>query len=183
MGELLDILSASNGGNIHDLWNSTNPADDFGPLPGGTYICRLISGELRKARTGTPEYVLTFKVLEGKHKGRQVWHSLFLTSAALPMAKRDLAKLGVTALEQLEQPVPKGIRCKVRVVLQRDDDGTERNRVRTFEVLGIDPPEVDPFAPDAGESTPATDSTTPEAIAPEGGDSRLTKFRSEEDVQ
>ena len=162
MGKLSDILSAGNGGNINELWNSTTAADDFGPLPGGSYICRLTSGELRTARTGTPEYVLTFKVLDGDHKGRQVWHSLYLTPAALPMAKRDLAKLGVASLEQLEQPIPQGIRCKVRVVLRRDDDETERNRVRSFEVLGVDPPEVHPFAP--------ADSTSREANEAQGAE-------------
>ena len=63
------------------------------------------------------------------------------------MAKRDLAKLGVTALEQLERPLPPGIRCKVKLALRRDDDGTEYNRVKHFEVVGIDPPELDAFAP------------------------------------
>ena len=63
------------------------------------------------------------------------------------MAKRDLAKLGVTALEQLERPLPPGIRCRVKLTLRNDDDGSEYNRVKTFEVVGIDPPEVDPFAP------------------------------------
>ena len=65
------------------------------------------------------------------------------------MAKRDLAKLGVSALEQLERPLPPGIRCKVKLALRRDDDGAEYNRVRTFEVVGIDAPTADPFAPDA----------------------------------
>lgn len=170
MGKLSEILSAGNGGNINDLWSTTAAADDFEALPSGTYTCRLISGELRKARTGTPEYSLRFKVLDGEHKGRQVWHSLYLTPAALPMAKRDLAKLGVTSLEQLEQPIPKGIRCKVRVVLRRDDDETERNRVRSFEVLGVDPPEVDPFAPEPTGPASPTDSMSAEASEAEGAE-------------
>ena len=160
MGKLSDILNTGNGRNIDELWNTTTAANDFAPLPRGTYICRLNSGKLRQARTGTPEYVLAFKVLDGEHKGRLVWHSLYLTPAALPMTKRDLAKIGVTALEQLEHPVPKWLRCKVQVVLRRDDDGSERNRVRTFEALGIDVPEVDPFAPEPSVAAPATDSTS-----------------------
>ena len=161
MGKLSDILNTGNGRNIDELWNSTAAANDFAPLPGGTYVCRLNSGELRQARTGTAEYKLTFKVLDGEHKGRWVWHSLYLTPAALPMTKRDLAKLGVTSPEQLEQPVPKGIRCRVQVVLRRGDDGIERNRVRTFEVLGIDPPQLDPFAP--ADSTSAATNGAEEA--------------------
>ena len=53
----------------------------------------------------------------------------------------------MTALEQLERPLPPGIRCKVKLALRKDDDGTEYNRVKTFEVVGIDPPEQDAFAP------------------------------------
>lgn len=156
MGKLSDILAASNGGNINDLWNSTAAADDFGPLPPGVYVCRLASGELRQAKTGTPEYVLTFRVLEGEFAKRQVWHSLYLTPAALPMAKRDLAKIGVTALEQLEGPLPKGIRCRVQVTLRKDDNNVEQNRVRSFEAISIDPPDVDAFAPLPTNSTGPT---------------------------
>lgn len=86
-------------------------------------------------------------MLEGEHEGRQFWNDVWLTEAALPMAKRDLGKLGVSALEQLEEPLPLGIRCKVKLTLRRDGDGTEYNKVRSFEVLGIDPPEPDAFAP------------------------------------
>jgi hypothetical protein len=74
------------------------------------------------------------------------------------MTKRDLGKLGVTRLEQLERPLPQGIRCRVRLVLHADDNGAERNRVRSLEVTGIDP--LDPFAPldgtgPAGASVPS----------------------------
>jgi hypothetical protein len=50
-------------------------------------------------------------------------------------------------LEQLERPLPPGIRCVVRVALRKDDDGNPFNRVKTFSVVGIDPPETDAFAP------------------------------------
>ena len=62
-------------------------------------------------------------------------------------AKRDLAKLGVTALEQLNGRLPPGIRCRVKVTLRKDDDGNEYNRVKRFEVVGIDEPPNDAFAP------------------------------------
>lgn len=159
MGKLSDILAASNGGNINDLWKSTAAANDFGPLPPGLYVCRLASGELRQAKTGTPEYVLTFKVLDGEHKGRQVWHSLYLTPAALPMAKRDLGKIGMTSPEQMEQPIPKGIRCRVHVTLRKDDSGAEHNRVRSFDAIGRDPQDVDPFAPLPMNPSGATNTT------------------------
>lgn len=113
---------------------------------------------------GTPGYKLTFKVLEGDHAGRQFWHDIWLTPAALPMAKRDLGKLAVTDLEQLERPLPPGIRCAVKLALRRDDDGSEYNRVRRFDVLGIDEPERDAFAPDdanVDETEPSGEPTGP----------------------
>jgi len=148
MGKLTDILSAGNGDDIRDLWNSTEAADEFAPLPKGEYIAHIIAGELEQSESkGTPGYKLTFRVCEGEFVGRRFWHHTWLTPAALAMAKRDLSKLGVTSLEQLEQPLPARLRCKAKVVLHRNDDGGESNKVKRFDVLGIDPPEQDAFAP------------------------------------
>ncbi len=151
---LTDIL---NGGtdSLRSQWAATEAAGDFKPLPGGTYTARIISGELSKAKTGTPGYKLAFRVLDGAHTGRQFWHDIWLTPAALPMAKRDLAKIGVQTLDQLEGPIPPGIRCAVKLTLRKEDDGTEHNKVKSFTVLGIDTdPTADPdFAPE-----PATQS-------------------------
>ena len=147
--KLSDILAAAgDGNNFRNTWDNTQAAEEFAPLPAGVYVAHVIAGELFNARQNrTPGYKLTFKVCEGEHVGRQFWHDLWLTPAALPMAKRDLGKLGVTAMEQLEQPMPPGIRCKVKVALRKDDNGTEHNRVKSFEMIGIDRPEADAFAP------------------------------------
>jgi len=155
MGKLSDILADGRGDELRRKWNDTEAAEDYAPLPNGEYVARIIAGELFIGKTnGTPGYKLAFKVLEGDHASRQFWHDIWLTPAALPMAKRDLGKLGITALEQLERPIPPGIRCSVKLALRRDDDGSEYNRVCRFDVLGIDEPERDAFAPaDESEST------------------------------
>lgn len=153
---LTEILRGGDANRLQAAWASTEAAADLGPLPAGEYICHVIGGELETGHTrGTPGYKLTFAVIDGEFKGRRVWHDIWLTEAALPLAKRDLGKLGVTSLEQLEQPLPQGIRCVVKVVLRRDDDGAERNRVKSFDVVGIDLPPVDPFAP--AEDAPPED--------------------------
>lgn len=145
---LTDILGDQGGESLERAWNDAETAEDFAPLPNGKYVARIIGGELTNSRSkGTPAYKLTFRVLEGDHCGRQFWHDIWLTAAALPMAKRDLQKLGVNSLQQLDQPLPGGIRCSVQLALRRDDDGNEFNRVTRFDVLGIDPPESDAFAP------------------------------------
>lgn len=153
MGRLTDILNGG-AGNFDDIWNSTAAAGEFGPVPRGTYICHATKGELEKSRTKhTPGYKIVFTVIEGEFTDRRIWLDLWLTPAALASAKRDLLKLGITTPQQMELPLPRGIRCKVIVALRRDDDGIERNKVHGFEVLGIDKQEPDAFAPtDTGDA-------------------------------
>ena len=76
------------------------------------------------------------------------------------MSKRDLAKIGITSLPQLEQPVPRGIRCAVKVALRKSDSGGEYNSIRSFAVIGIDPPPADTFAPPDDGSTPPAEGTS-----------------------
>ena len=144
---LSDILLNSDRDRIGRLWENTKAADDLKPMPSGDYHCAVTNGELFTARSGTPGYKLTFEVIEGECSGRRLWHDIWLTEASLHLAKRDLAKLGVTSFGQLEQPLPQGVIVAAKVALRKNDDGTEYNRVIRFEVTGIDPPEVEPFAP------------------------------------
>lgn len=150
MGRLTDILGGGgNDDHIRRLWNETEAAGDFVPLPKGGYVARIVRGELESSRTkSTPGYKLEFAVIEGAFAGRKFWHDVWLTPAALPMAKRDLAKLGIASLDDLERPFPQGIVCKVKLALRREDDGSERNRVVAFDVIRIEAPQVDPFAPE-----------------------------------
>lgn len=146
MGKLSDILNG-NGSDFNDTWNATAAAGDFGPVPRGVYVCHATKGELESSRSGTPGYKIEFTVIDGDFKGRKLWHYCWLTPAAMPHSKRDLAKLGITTPEQMEQPLPKWIRCNVTAVVRLDDDGIERNKVQTFNTVCIDKPEADAFAP------------------------------------
>jgi hypothetical protein len=144
---LSDILLNSDRDKLAAAWRATTAAEDFAPLPRGDYIALVIDGTLTTAKSGTPGYKLTFQVCEGEHTGRRFWHDLWLTEAAARFTKRDLAKLGIHDLEQLDRPLPQGIRCRVKLALRTSDDGAPFNRVRAFEVVSIDPPAADPFAP------------------------------------
>ena len=167
MGKLTDILNG-NGGNFNDQWNNTEAAGDFGPVPRGEYVCHVTKGELESSRSkATPGYKVEFVILDGEYKGQRLWLDCWLTPAALAQSKRDLGKLGIVSPTMMERPLPRGIRCKVTAVLRKDDDGIERNRVRSFDVIGIDKPVVDEFAPkplgDAAEPDGNADSSfTPE---------------------
>ena len=170
---LTDILANGSGDDFKNLWNQTEAAGEMGPLPPGEYVTHIVGGELETSRTNqTPGYKLTFKVIEGEFSGRLFWNDCWLTPAALPQTKRDLAKIGVTALEQLEKPLPRFIRCKCKLALRRDDDGNERNRVKSFEVIGLDLPEPDAFAPIEPTPTPIAAAAVeePALAAIKGGD-------------
>jgi hypothetical protein len=144
--KLSDILHNSERASLTDTWKRTEAAAEFAPLPPGEYVFRILSGELFTAKRGTPGYKLTLEVTEGEYENRRVWHDLWLTPAALPMSKRDLAKIAVTDLEQLEKPLPVGILIRGKLALRTNDDGTESNRLLRFECAGVEP--GDAFEPD-----------------------------------
>jgi hypothetical protein len=145
--KLIDILwtDGMNAEKLADAWGKTEAAAEFAPLPKGEYDAVIVQGELFESRNCKPGYKLTFEVSGGEYAGRRFWHDLFLTPAALPYTKRDLTKLGITGPGQLEQPLPARFRCRVKLALRKNDDGTEYNRVVCFEVVGVE--EVERFAP------------------------------------
>jgi hypothetical protein len=155
--KLSDILHDRD--NLRKAWDQTEAAAEFAPLPPGEYTFRILSGELFMSKRGTPGYKLTLEVTEGEHEGRRAWCDFWLTPAALPMTKRDLTKIGVNNLEQLEQPLPVGILIRAKLALRRDDDGIESNQLRRFQCIGIEPgdafepppEEVDQGGTDQGE--------------------------------
>jgi hypothetical protein len=158
--KLSDILPRTDRERLSSVWASAKPADDLKPVPAGEYRCQIVDGRLFSAKTGTIGYKLTIEVLEGEHAGRHLWWDCWLSEPALPMTKRDLQKIGVTSLEQLEGPLPEGIIVNVRVVLRKNDDETEYNRITRFDVVAIERPEPEPFAPSSnGEPAEPDDST------------------------
>jgi hypothetical protein len=141
------ILLNSQRERLGHLWHTTKAANELKPLPRGDYRCRVLDGNLFNTRSGTVGYKLALEVIEGEHAGRRLWHDIWLTEPAIGLAKRDLGKLGITSLEQLEQPLPEGIIVNAKVALLKGDDGAEFNRIARFDVVGHEPPEPEPFAP------------------------------------
>jgi hypothetical protein len=136
---------------LQETWDAAQAAADLGPLPAGTYRCRIIDGRLFTAQTGTLGYKITFEIIDCEYPGRRIWLDVWLSPAAMPIAKRELTKVRITHLDQLERPLPARLLASVKLALRRDDDGAEHNRVVRFEVTGIETPKPEPFAP-----TPST---------------------------
>jgi hypothetical protein len=171
--KLTDILQLnSDRESLTSLWKTTAAAAEFAPLPNGEYTFRILTGELfNSKKRGTPGYRIALEVAEGEFEGRRAWHDFWLTPPALPMSKRDLAKIGVRDLEQLEQPLPAGILIKGTLARRRDDDGNESNRLVRFECVGVEKgdafePKDDDAAATEGDGDHAkrqTDKTLPDA--------------------
>lgn len=138
----LDSILGGSGDDFNTLWESTDAAGDFEPLPPGSYTCLLTDSKLAESRLKqTPGFKITFEVITpAKYAGRKIWHDLWLTAKALPTTKRDLAKLGITHPDQMGKALPTGMMAMVKVVLRTDDDGTARNRVLSFAITGEAPP-------------------------------------------
>ncbi len=144
---LSDILLNTDRDRLEKAWTATKAADELKPIPTGEYRCRIVAGELFTSKRGTPGFKVRFEILEGDYAGRVLFLDIWLSEAALPMAKRDLVKLGIESVQQLERPLPAGIVVTAKVAFRRGDNGEEFNRVTRFEVVAIEPPGADPYAP------------------------------------
>jgi hypothetical protein len=166
---LSDILPQSERDNLARLWDSTKPADDLGLLPEGKYHCRIIDGTAFTAKTGTRGFKITYEIVDGVHAGRWIWSEpMWFTPDAMAITRRELARIGIDRMEQLDHPIPRGILATVKLKVRRDEDGIERNRVTSFRVTGIEVGEPDPFAPDAGSGDGST-TDEPERFDPVDG--------------
>lgn len=138
---------------IFDRFETAEAADEFGPLPKGTYLAVAISVEMSEAKTGNKGYKIGFRVTEGDHLNRRLWRTWYFTDSAMAYTKRDLAKFGITGKAQLQQAFPRDrFVCKLFVTERKLDDGTKANEIKSFEIVRVQEPEVNPFAPQETES-------------------------------
>lgn len=64
------------------------------PLPPGDYFCRVDKVKDGTSKQGNRKWDITFKVMEGQHKGRLVWDTLTFSENALWRVKVALKRLG-----------------------------------------------------------------------------------------
>jgi len=133
---IIDVADADTVAQLKDAWGSCEATPESSPLlPAGEYLALAVHGELMKAKTGTAGYRIVFRVTEGDYVRRTFKHHLWLTENAMWITKRDLEKLGLTQLEQLEEPLPSGLVCKVKLSTNCPEGGTKYNYVEDFTVM------------------------------------------------
>ena len=119
--------------------NKVEPAGDFEPIPAGKYLAVITGSQMKPTRKGSGSYLeLTFQVIDGDYKGRQLWsrHNLDNPNTqTVQIARGELSAIcratGVMAprdsVELHNLPLVLHVRCK-----NRDDNGELANEVKGF---------------------------------------------------
>ena len=85
---------------------------DFEPMPVGDYLCAITNTEIGEPNDkGTKQLLITFKVLNGDHKGREVreWYTIICPTSAKAeeIAQRNLRQIcesiGIAGFTQTEE--------------------------------------------------------------------------------
>ena len=138
-------------------------------LPPGQYVGEILPAEtfLFTAKSGAPGFKVAYRVCEGQHTGRRLWQDFWLTNAAIPYTKAALARIGIERKSQLNEPLPAGIRVRLRVVVETTDSGEQFNSIRELiELVSFEPPSCDPFAPTTDSSPAASQPQQRPAVDP-----------------
>ena len=77
--------------------SQVEPTTSFDPIPAGKYLAMITASEMKPNKAGTGNYLeLVFTILEGEHKGRQLWSRLNLDNPnelAVKIARAELSAI------------------------------------------------------------------------------------------
>jgi len=119
--------------------NQVEPSTAFEPIPAGKYLAAITESKMKPTKSGNGEYLeLTFQILEGEYKGRQLWARLNLNNPseqAVKIARGELSAIcravGVMqpndSVELHNLPLVITVRCK-----KRQDTGEITNEVKGY---------------------------------------------------
>jgi hypothetical protein len=119
--------------------NQVEPSTSFDPIPAGKYLAAIIDSKMKPTKSGQGEYLeLTFQLLDGELKGRQLWARLNLNNPnaqAVKIARGELSSIcravGVLTPRDSSElhglPLVISVRCK-----KRPDTGEISNEIRGY---------------------------------------------------
>jgi len=123
--------------------NTIDPMKDFEPIPAGKYLAIITDSEMKPTKAGTGSYLeMVFQVIEGEHKGRNLWARLNLDNpndVAVNIAKSELSSIcravGVMAPKDSMElhNIPLTITVRLR---KRQDNGEMSNELKGYEKKG-----------------------------------------------
>jgi hypothetical protein len=119
--------------------NEVEPASEFEPIPADKYVAIVTESEMKPNKAGTGHYLqLTFQIIEGPYKNRQLWARLNLdnpSDQAVKIAQGELSAIcrSVGVLQPHDSselhniPLSISVKCK-----QREDNGEITNEISGY---------------------------------------------------
>jgi hypothetical protein len=120
--------------------SQVEPTTTFDPIPAGKYLAMITASEMKPNKAGTGSYLeLVFTILEGEHKGRQLWARLNLDNPnelAVKIARAELSAVcrAVGVLTPRDSTELHNLPLVVRVACKKRKDTDEIiNTLKGFE--------------------------------------------------
>ena len=115
------------------------PQSDFEAIPAGKYLAIISDSEFKKTKKGTGSYLeLTFQVIDGQYKNRNLWTRLNLdnpNAQAVQIAQGELSAIcrAVGVLQPKDSVelhnLPLLITVKIKI---REDNGDATNEIKGY---------------------------------------------------
>ena len=128
-------MSNLNGFNADNV----EPVNDFEPIPAGKYVAVITASEMKSNKAGTGSFLeLTFQVIEGEYKNRQLWARLNLDNPnelAVKIARAQLATIckAVGVIEPKDSVELHNLPLFINVKVKRREDTDElTNEIKGF---------------------------------------------------
>lgn len=141
-------------------FNGVPDAQDFAPVPAGTYTCRVSDVEETSTNEGADMWNLTFEIVAGEHKGKRIFDRLVFSEKALKRVKLVCKRFGINVDTDGEIDIlpsmflDKAIALDVEIEAYTDKKGVDKNR-NSVTFAGYH--EVSGAAPPASEKPAAAD--------------------------
>lgn len=122
---------------------SVEPSKSFEPIPEGKYTAIITASQFKATKSGSGEYLeLSIQIVDGPHKGRQLWERLNLknpNAVAVAIAEGTLSAIcrATGVLQPQDSAELHDIPIEIKVVCKRDKDSGEiRNEIKGYTAAG-----------------------------------------------
>lgn len=118
--------------------NNVEPSTDFDAIPAGKYAAVITGSEMKPTKAGNGSFLeLTFQVIEGEFKGRQLWARLNLDNPnplAVKIARGELSAVcrAVGVMEPKDSCELHNLPLVIAVKQKADADGEVRNEIKGY---------------------------------------------------
>ena len=120
--------------------NTVEPTAPFEAIPAGKYLAAVVASQMKPTKSGMGKFLeLTFGILDGEYKGRQLWARLNIenpNATAVKIARGELSAIcrAVGVMQPRDSVelhnIPLVILVKVK---KRDDNGELTNEIAGYE--------------------------------------------------